>query len=351
MIDPPQPARTSGHDDGPEVVGGPAGVERAVAVLRSGGLVAFPTETVYGLGADARRVDAVRRIFAAKGRPPSHPLIVHLGSAEEMTDWAETIPQEAWRLAAAHWPGPLTLLLRRHRSVPEEVTGGRDTVGLRVPSHPVALAMLRAFGSGVAAPSANRFGRVSPTSAEHVVADLGSAVDLVLDGGRCEVGVESTIVDLTGAEPTILRPGGLTIEELTESLGRPPCRSEVTAEVGESPAPGTLASHYSPGARVVLVEPGTIEGSVEDAVLAAEEAGARRIGVLTPTAIDRRLASRPSVIELEPAGENDRYAEVLYERLHQADRLGIEVLICALPDARGRGDAVIDRLRRAAASD
>ncbi|MBI3256331.1 MAG: threonylcarbamoyl-AMP synthase, partial [Actinobacteria bacterium] len=222
----------------------------AVGVLRAGGLVAFPTETVYGLGADASNDDAVRRIFAVKGRPTDHPLIVHLGDADQLDTWAREIPSDARLLAAACWPGPLTLVLWRSSVVSDVVTGGRDSVGLRVPSHPVALDLLRAFGGGVAAPSANRFGRVSPTTAAHVVADLGDDVDLVLDGGACAVGVESTIVDLTGEAPMLLRQGGVSIETIEGVIGR----AVIATAEGPERAPGMLAAHYAPTARVELVE-------------------------------------------------------------------------------------------------
>ena len=207
---------------GPEsarAVGTAADIEQAVRVLRAGGLVAFPTETVYGLGADAEDVQAVERIFAAKGRPRTHPLIAHIGSADQLDHWAADVPESARLLAERFWPGPLTLVLWRSNRVPFAVTGGLETVALRVPDHPVALALLSAFGGGVAAPSANRFGSVSPTTARHVREDMGSAVDLVLDGGPCEVGVESTIVDVRGEQLAILRPGGVAREDLERALG------------------------------------------------------------------------------------------------------------------------------------
>ena len=211
-------------------------IARAVEILRRGGLVAFPTETVYGLGADATNPSAVAQIFAAKGRPAHHPLIVHLATADDLDEWADGIPTLARTLADACWPGPLTMILRRSRRVPDAVTGGLDTVGIRVPAHPMALALLRAFEGGVAAPSANRFGSVSPTTAAHVHAGLGDRVDLILDGGPSEVGVESTIVDLSGDAPALLRPGGLPRERLEALAGMPiPIRHG-----GEVRAPGML---------------------------------------------------------------------------------------------------------------
>src|SRR5882757_9457252 len=196
-----------------------ADLQRAAWVLAAGGLVAFPTETVYGLGADAASDDAVAKIFAAKGRPRAHPLIVHLADAAQLDAWAIDVPEAARRLARAAWPGPLTIILRKGPRVAAAVTGGAETVGLRVPSHPVAHALLRAFGGGIAAPSANRFGAVSPTTADHVAGDLGDALDYLLDGGACEVGVESTIVDLSRGRPVLLRPGGLPRERIEPIAG------------------------------------------------------------------------------------------------------------------------------------
>src|SRR5262245_5420312 len=222
----------------------------AVAVLEGGGLVAFPTETVYGLGADASSDAAAARIFAAKGRPRGHPLIVHLAEGARLDDWARDVPETARRLARAAWPGPLTIIVRRGPRVAAAVTGGADTVGLRVPAHPVAQALLRGFGGGIAAPSANRFGRVSPTTADHVAADLGADVDYILDGGPCAVGVESTIIDLSRGRAVLLRPGGLpreAIEPITGPLDAP--------DEAAPAAPGTLASHYAPRAEVIAVAP------------------------------------------------------------------------------------------------
>jgi L-threonylcarbamoyladenylate synthase len=315
-----------------------AAIDAGVEVLRRGGLVAFPTETVYGLGADATNVAAVERVFSAKGRPPGHPLIVHLPDASVLDDWAVDIPPAARTLAAAFWPGPLTLLLRRSSLVPDVVTGGRDTVGLRVPGHPVAHALLSRFGGGVAAPSANRFGHVSPTRAEHVRADLGDAVDLVIDGGPCTVGVESTIVDLSHGRVEVVRPGGVSVDELAGVLG-----TEVGVWTGgrEVAAPGTLASHYAPRARIVLVE--SASAAAEMAIAWAGRG--RRVGVLAPGTVD---GLSPDVVELEPAGDPDEYARVLYDQLRRADRLGLDVVVVVPPPDEGIGAAVRDRLRRAA---
>ncbi len=337
----------------------PAALDRAVQALRAGALVAFPTETVYGLGADAANVDAVERIYAVKGRPVGHPLIVHIGSAEVLDAWADDVPPVARLLIDAFWPGPLTLILRRTDRVPDVVTGGRDTVGLRVPDHPVARALLAEFGGGVAAPSANRYGKVSPTTAEHVRADLGADVDVVLDGGPCPVGLESTIVDLTGDVPELLRSGGLTTARLVEVIGgdlldRTRMGGSSTAtdhrDPGQGPehdpgqassrAPGMAASHYAPAATIELT-------TVDEVARRGAELAATGcvVGVLAPHAID---ALADPIIELEPAGQAEEYARLLYSRLRQADRLGIEVLLVVAPPERGVGIAVADRLRRAA---
>ncbi|MGZ6895758.1 MAG: L-threonylcarbamoyladenylate synthase, partial [Acidimicrobiia bacterium] len=248
---------------------GPRQIQRAVEILRDGGLVAFPTETVYGLGADAENRDALRRLYEVKGRPSDHPVIVHLARPEQLEEWGSDLAPAARTLADACWPGPLTLVVRRAARVPDEVTGGLDTVGLRVPAHPVALELLTAFGGGLAAPSANRFGRVSPTTADAVRAELGDDVALVLDGGECSVGVESTIVDCTSDPPRVLRLGGVTNETLHALLGM-----ELPVG-GTTRAPGTLASHYAPTARVEVLTASEIAGRARALV----DAGAR-VGVL-----------------------------------------------------------------------
>lgn len=310
-------------------------VERAVAILRDGGLVAFPTETVYGLGADASNVDAVRRLYATKGRPPDHPVIVHLGAAEQLDEWAVDVPEMARLLAREFWPGPLTLVLRRSLRVVDEVTGGRETVGLRVPGHPLALELLDAFDGGLAAPSANRFGGVSPTTAEHVRDELGDEVDLVLDGGPCTVGVESTIVDLTG-EPRVLRLGAVSGDRLRAITGvEPPVG-------GSTAAPGTLASHYSPQARVEVVTAGTLAARVDELLAAGQQ-----IGVIA--APSEALTDRARMVTLATPGEPDKYAHILYAALRRADALGLDVVVAVPPAPRGIGLAVIDRLGRAAA--
>jgi L-threonylcarbamoyladenylate synthase len=293
-------------------------ITQATDILRKGGLVAFPTETVYGLGADASNEEAVRAIFRVKGRPETHPLIVHLHSVRQLSSWARSIPQEALDLGRKFWPGPLTLILKKASKVSKVVTGGQDTVGLRVPKHPVALALLKKFGGGVAAPSANRFGKVSPTTAGHVRKDLGSDVDFILDGGPCTIGVESTIVDFSSGDPVILRPGGLTREQLEKALGR----SVAVKGGGAVRVSGQLESHYAPRALVLVVPP-------DEAKRRAEELSGEGKKVV--------LLSRKDVA-----------AKKLYASLRRADESGAEIIVVPLPEESGLGLAVADRLRKAA---
>ncbi len=314
-----------------------ATIAAAVEILRAGGLVAIPTETVYGLAADASNPSALRRLYTVKGRPAEHPVIVHIASIEALPRWAAEVPDAARRLAEACWPGPLTLILPRSASVPDEVTGGRASVGLRVPDHPLTLALLRAFDGGLAAPSANRFGRVSPTTAEDVRADLGDEVDLVLDGGPCSVGVESTIVDCSGdGPPRILRPGGVTAERIEAILGY----AVHSAMSSEGNAPGTLPAHYAPRAEVIVVE----DQAAAIAMAVRHSTAGARAGLLTAQPVEAT-----GLVAGLVAGETaDAYAAVLYDRLREADRLGLDVLVVVPPPAVGVGVAVRDRLARAA---
>jgi len=312
-------------------------IEQAVRILRSGGLVAFPTETVYGLGADAMNPHAVARIFAVKGRPAAHPLIVHLRSAADLPDWTDAVPPAARALAERFWPGPLTLILRRNPRVPLVVTGGLETIGVRVPAHPVARDLLAAFGSGIAAPSANRFGSISPTMAQHVREDLGDAVDLIVDGGRSDIGLESTIVDASGERPAILRPGGVSAEAISEALGVQvgiPGRSLVRA-------PGQHPSHYAPRARVLLAPP---ERIVEEGVRLVRDG--HRVGLLLPAAAER--PAEPGLVVLVAPEPPEAFAHEMYELLREFDRQECDVVVTSVPPERGLGLAIADRLRRAA---
>ncbi|MEP0773486.1 MAG: threonylcarbamoyl-AMP synthase [Acidobacteriota bacterium] len=312
-------------------------LERAVEILRRGGLVAFPTETVYGLGADAGNATAVERIFAAKGRPRTHPLIVHLPTAEYLPRWAVGDLAVARRLAERFWPGPLTLVMRRQGWVLPLVTGGADTVALRVPAHPLALALLARFGGGLAAPSANPFGSISPTTAQHVRAGLGDAVDLVLDGGPCAVGVESTILDLSGDVPAILRPGGVPRELLEEVMGRPiavPSRPTV-------PSPGQHGRHYSPHAQLVVVSAERLAEEARHWIAAG-----RRVGVLQPADAPLAVSGLWGIQDVPM--DIAEYGRRLYAMLFELDQRGCDVILAALPSPEGLGAAIADRLRRAA---
>lgn len=301
----------------------------AAETLRRGGLVALPTETVYGLGADATNADAVRRIFLVKGRPADHPLIVHLADTSDLDDWATGVPTYARLLAAAYWPGPLTLVLPKRPEVLDVVTGGQGTVGLRVPAHPLTREVIRALGTGIAAPSANRFGRVSPTTIAHVRADLGpylAAEDALLDGGPCEVGVESTIIDCTGPAPRLLRAGAITPEMVEQTTGL-----DVLAADGSVRASGTLASHYAPHATVHIVA-------------AADFTPQPGAGLLA----DASIPTPEGMVRLLAATDVGDYARGLYAALRASDEHGLADVVAVLPEDAGLGIAVRDRLRRAA---
>jgi L-threonylcarbamoyladenylate synthase len=306
-------------------------IHQAVAILKSGGLVAIPTETVYGLAADASNPTAVKKIFAAKGRPADHPLIVHLADAEQVPHWAIDVPAEAYRLFAAFWPGPLTVICKKAPHVIPEVTGGQDTVGLRVPSHPIAHELLTAFGGGLAAPSANRFGRISPTDASHVQAELGDAVDLILEGGRSEVGIESTIVDLSSDEIRILRPGMISEMAISRVLGHP---VPVISKAANAPrVSGSLASHYAPVTPCELVENTNIFQKIQ---------GQQKCVIISHLPITN--PGQTTVITL-PNNPLD-YAYELYAALRQADSLKADrIFIVEVPQ---EWTAIIDRLSRAA---
>lgn len=314
-----------------------ADIADAARRLRAGELVALPTETVYGLGADAMNPAAVRRIFEAKGRPADHPLIVHLPDAEQITVWARDIPREAIALAQAFWPGPLTLILKREEDVPLEVTGGQDTVGLRVPGHPVALKLLRAFGGGVAAPSANRFGRISPTTAQHVRDEFGDSVT-VLDGGPCEVGIESTILDLSRDTPRILRPGAISAGQVAAVIGRMP------AGKGDENSPrvsGALAAHYAPRSAMRKIAPARLR----DFLNAFRHSG-RHCAVIAhsqPPLSD--CPHRWFMLPAEPAG----YARGLYAAMRDADAVGGSMIVIEAIPETPEWAAVNDRLGRALA--
>jgi L-threonylcarbamoyladenylate synthase len=301
----------------------------AAAILMSGGLVAFPTETVYGLGADACNEMAVARIYSVKGRPADHPLIVHVASMDALGDWAADVPAYAIALARDYWPGPMTLVVTRSELAADFVTGGQDTVGVRVPNHPVALGLLEAFaragGKGIAAPSANRFGNVSPTTAQAVSDELSvymAESDLILDGGACAVGVESTIIDCTGELPKILRPGAITEEMIEDSTGL----DVLDADGVAIRVSGSLESHYSPIAKVVLDQ--------------TPVAGQGFIAMAD-------IATSAGVIRLASPTTHDEFARVLYSALRAADEQGLNTVFVAQPGGSGIAIAIRDRLMRA----
>jgi len=326
---------------------------QAVKLLQDGELVAFPTETVYGLGADAANPEAVARIFAAKGRPADHPLIVHLPGAGYLDRWARDIPVVAWELAEAFWPGPLTLILKRAPAVPYAVTGGQETVGVRVPAHPLALGLLRAYAQagggtnqmcGIAAPSANRFGRISPTDAAHVHEELGESVALVLDGGPCAVGIESTILDLSRDDepPRLLRPGHVTPEQIEAVIGVMPELPSSMQRHGDGAAPrvsGSLDAHYAP-----LTPMRVVSASEVAAVLQVYASQGVSFGLLAygrPPAL-----VQPHALRCLP-GDPEGYARGLYAALRELDQAGNEVIVVEAIPAEPAWAAVADRMRRA----
>jgi L-threonylcarbamoyladenylate synthase len=309
----------------------------AAANLLAGGLVAFPTETVYGLGADACNADAVARIYSVKGRPADHPLIVHVASMDALGDWADDVPEYAISLARDFWPGPMTLIMKRSELAGDFVTGGQDTVGVRVPDHPVALGLLMAFaqvgGKGVAAPSANRFGNVSPTTAQAVADELSDYLgdtDQILDGGPCQVGVESAIIDCTGDTPRILRPGAVTVAMIEESTGLSVGNSALSSgslDEDQIRVSGSLDSHYAPVATVVL----------DQSPVAGQ-------GFIAMT----EVATPDGVVRLAAPKSDDEFARVLYAALRAADDQGLQTVVVAQPQGDGIAIAIRDRLKRAA---
>jgi L-threonylcarbamoyladenylate synthase len=311
-------------------------LDAAVSALRNGELVAFPTETVYGLGANARDPAALRRIFEAKGRPVDHPLILHLDNPRYLSRWVREVPAAAEQLAARFWPGPLTLVLQRSDEVLDVLTGGQDTVAVRVPSHPMALQLLTAFGGGIAAPSANRYGHVSPTRAEHVREELGDAVQVILDGGECPIGIESTILSLVGERPRLLRPGHVTLEQLTAVIGP----IDVGADASAPRVPGSAAQHYAPQTPVVLLSTELLETRID--TLLREH---RRVAV---------LAQRPprkaqqGVTWINAGRRAEVYAHNLYSDLRSLDKAGADLILVETVPERPEWSAVRDRLARSA---
>jgi len=318
-----------------------AEIAHAAQRMLDGELAAFPTETVYGLGADASSTEAVGRIFEVKGRPRNHPLIVHIADARHLETWAAEVSPLARKLARLFWPGPLTLVLRRREGVGSVAAGGYDTIALRVPGHPIARALLRRFDGGIAAPSANRFGKVSPTTAAHVEQDLGHDVDLVLDGGPCEVGVESTIVDVSGEEPRLLRLGGVSRVALEEALGRP----LLAGDHASPAAPGTLPSHYAPRAAVELAP----SRAALEARLQALVGQGVRVGLLADAPWDGRGDEEKSVPFARLPRDPEEAARALYAAMRALDEAGCAVILTEDVAADGLGEAIADRLKKASA--
>ncbi len=316
-------------------------ISRAAESLRKGGLVAFPTETVYGLGADALNPEAVRKIFVAKGRPLDNPIIVHVAQPEDLGVLTDEVPGEATLLMRQFWPGPLTLIFRKSWQVPDEVTGGQDTVAVRMPRNAIALALIRALGHPIAAPSANLSGRPSPTTAKHVLEDLGGKIDVILDGGDVEVGIESTVLDLSHHPPILLRPGAITAEDLKPFVGRVVAATE-TGQLRKSP--GTRYRHYSPRALVTLVEKANQE--TVDRLAASYARKGRRVGLLTRRA---HLPQSSANVVVRTMPEDLRgYARQMFAAMRELDELGVDEMIIEGVEEQGMGAAIMDRLRRAA---
>lgn len=323
-------------------------IDQAVEILKKSGLVAMPTETVYGLAADASNEAAVRKIFAAKGRPDNHPLIVHIANINQLSDWAQEIPDYAIKLAEHYWPGPMTLILKKQSHVLDAVTGKQDSVGIRIPNHPVALQLLEAFSGGLAAPSANRFGYISPTTAEHVRQDLGDKVDMILDGGHCGIGIESTIIDCTGDAPRILRPG------MIFPVGAIPPWLPVPTEISTPRVSGALDSHYAPKTITRLLSAQTIDDILKtkkNIVVLSQ-----RKYITHPVKLyDARVPHRAPLINPDIShwivmpNDPHAYAHRLYEQLHFADNLKCqEIWIEHVPDT-SEWNGILDRITKASA--
>jgi L-threonylcarbamoyladenylate synthase len=323
-------------------------IAEAAAVIRSGGLVAFPTETVYGLGADALNEAAVRRIFEVKGRPPDNPIIVHVADRDGVYLLASEVPRAAEELISRFWPGPLTLVLKRTELVPAVTCGGLETVAVRMPAHPVALELIREAGVPIAAPSANVSGSPSPTSAEHVLRDLGGKIEMVLDGGPAEIGVESTVIDMTVDPPELLRPGGLPLEEIEGVIGHvrvPEPARGLAAFTGKPRSPGMKYRHYAPRCRLILVEgdPASVRRKVAELVTVLRTQR-KRVGVL---ALDGADYPDAEVVDLGARSDLRRVAKSLFTAIRDLDERGVDVIVAEGVEERGLGLAIMNRLRKA----
>lgn len=305
-------------------------IQLAAAALKDGLTVAFPTETVYGLGADASNPQAIKKVFAIKGRPANHPVIVHIAKSSMLVEWAQNIPDTAYILADAFWPGPLTLILNKQPNVSSLITGGQNTIGLRIPNHKVTLDLLQKFNGGIVGPSANKYGMVSPTTADHVKQDLGEEVSVVLDGDDCVVGIESTIVDLSGEQPVLRRLGDITKSKIEEVLQRP-----IAVNTNKPGAPGTTLKHYSPNTPVVLVDSNQLTSIPKNSAV---------LSFMPPPALLSNF-----VIWQQVTNNSKQYAHDLYTNLRKMDMLDKDKIIVELPPETEEWLAVMDRLKRAAA--
>ncbi len=322
-------------------------IAEAVKCLRAGELVAFPTETVYGLGANALSAEAVARIFEAKGRPSNNPLIVHVANIEQARSLVREWPAEAQQLAEAFWPGPLTFVLKKQNVVPETVTAGGDTVAIRVPAHPVALALIEACGFPLAAPSANRSNQLSPTTAEHVKRGMGGLVALILEGGPCESGIESTVLNLSSAGPEVLRPGVLTANFLSEVLGKPVIQAVGAGVAGSEVnlSPGQLLTHYAPRTPLVLAASADVRPALERMTAEQKKVGLLTFGKTAPDNLGNVLAAQ----EIMPDSP-EAFARRLYAALHNMDECELDVMLCEMPPDHPAWEGVRDRLQRAGKS-
>lgn len=312
-------------------------LNESVALLRAGELVAFPTETVYGLGADANNPIAIQKVFQAKGRPADHPVIVHIAEPKQLTDWARDIPESAWVLAQHFWPGPLTIILYKQAHVSALITGNQETIGIRIPNHPLTLELLKQFGSGIVGPSANKYGRVSPTTAAHVTNDLGSDVAAVVDGGACQVGIESTIIDLTAEQPCIMRMGAISAAEIANVLGYAVTINNKTSAVR---TPGSHAAHYAPRTPAHLMHSNELLFKIDE----LQQSG-KTCAVLSLNVKPNSLS--PDIYWLHTNNNPSEYAHDLYANLRLLDQLKKDVLLIESPPQTDTWLAVIDRLSRA----
>jgi L-threonylcarbamoyladenylate synthase len=318
-------------------------IAEAAEYLRKGELVAFPTETVYGLGADASNEEAIKKLYATKGRPKNHPVIVHLAGSEQVSNWCEELPEYARLLAQHFWPGPMTLIVKRAKHVSDLITGGQDTVGLRVPAHPCALALLREFGHGIVAPSANKYGRISATSAEHVQEEFGSEVRVIIDGGRCPVGIESTIVDVTGSMPKILRLGVISEAEILNHIGS----NFVVNDSGPSRkhirVPGSDKAHYAPKTPMLLVGKSSLDGLLREQNNAYNGNNTLSYGVLA----FGNTEGETVISKIQAPSDVRSYARDLYANLRKLDKSGASYILVEMPPQTIEWAAIIDRLNRA----